>query len=129
MTEWKYPGDEVIRRAFLATVSKIVEEKGLTLEELQKRMAEADKDMDKGLHRRALGRAIKMLREKQKMSRQELAASAGISVRLTIQIERGQGHASVPQICRIAHGLKLRPHELMQHYENAVKQADSSQAW
>ncbi len=129
MTEWKYPGDEVIRRAFLATVLKILEEKGLTLDEFEKRMAKADREMDQGLHSRALGRAIKKLREERKMSRRELAASAGISVRLVIQVERGHGHASVPQICRIACGLRLRPHELMQHYENAVKQADSGQAW
>jgi predicted transcriptional regulator len=128
MTEWKYPGDEAIRRAFGATISKILEEKGLTVPEFEKRMADAGRDMDKGFHRRAFGRAVRKLREERNMSRRELAASAGIPVRLVIQTERGQGHASLTQICRMACGLKLRPHELMRHYETAMKQADSSQA-
>ncbi len=125
MTEWRYPGDEVIRMAFLARVTKLAQEKGLTLEELEKRLIWAQGQPDDGSHERALGRAVKKLREEQHMSRKTFAASAGIPVRLLIQIERGHGgHASVPEVCRIAHALKLMPHELMAHYEQAFKQAN-----
>src|SRR5258707_12657659 len=125
MTEWKYPGDDAIRMAFAANVLKIVEEKGLTLEEFERRMREVRKDLDVGMHERALGRAVKKLRIERDMTKKFLAASAGISVRVLIQVERGHGGLllSVPEVCRIAVALKLRPHELMAHYEDAVKPA------
>lgn len=130
MTEWKYPGDEAVRRAFAATVSKIVEEKGWTPEEFQQRLAEATRELDTGLHERALGRAIKKLREERNMTRRALAASASIPIQRLIQAERGHsGQLSLSEICRIASGLNLHPHELMEHYQDAVKQADRSQAW
>jgi len=37
MTEWKYPGDDAVRRAFVANVLTIIKEKGLTLEEFERR--------------------------------------------------------------------------------------------
>jgi DNA-binding XRE family transcriptional regulator len=125
MTEWKYPGDEAIRMAFTANVLKIIEEKGLTIEEFERRMQEVREDLDVGMHERALGRTVKKLREERNMTRKRLAASAGISVRVLIQLERGQGGLllSVPEVCRIAVALKLRPHELMAHYEDVVKYA------
>lgn len=131
MTEWKYPGDDVVRRAFIANVLRIIEEKRLTLEEFEWRVAEARTDLDAGVHERAFGRAVKKLRLERNLTRKRLAGSAGIPVRVLIQIERGQGDSliSVPEVCRIAAALKLRPHELMAHYQDAVKQADSSQAW
>jgi DNA-binding XRE family transcriptional regulator len=129
MTEWKYPGDDAIRKAFAANLLRLIQEKGLTVEEFERGVAESDKEIDKGLHRRAFGRTVKRLREERRTSRSELAVAAGISLRLLIQIERGHGPATVQQICRIAYGLRLRLHELVQHYWNAVKQIDSSQAW
>ena len=131
MTDWKYPGDDVVRRAFIANVLRTIEEKGLTLEEFEWRVAEARTDLDAGVHERAFGRAVKKLRLERNLTRKRLAGSAGIPVRVLIQVERGQGGSviSVPEVCRIAAALKLRPHELMAHYQDAVKQADSSQAW
>jgi DNA-binding XRE family transcriptional regulator len=130
MTEWKYPGDEAVRRAFAATVSKIVEEKGWTPEEFQRRLVEAARDLDTGLHERALGRAIKNLREERNMTRRALATLAGISVQRLIHAERGHsGQLSLSEVCRISAGLNLHPHELMERYQDAVKQAYSSQAW
>ena len=124
MTEWRYPGDEVIRMAFLATVTKLAQERGLTSEELERLMVAQDQP-DYGSHERAFGRTVRKLREEQHMSRKTLAVSAGIPVRLLIQVERGHGgHASVPEVCRIAHALKLMPQELMAHYEHAFKQAN-----
>jgi DNA-binding transcriptional regulator YiaG len=88
MTEWRYPGDEVIRMAFLATVTKLAQERGLTSEELGRLMVAQDQP-DYGSHERAFGRAVRKLREEQHMSRRTLAVSAGIPVRLLIQVERG----------------------------------------
>jgi transcriptional regulator with XRE-family HTH domain len=129
MTEWAYPGDEAIRRAFLATVTEIMQEKGLTLKQFENRLEDTQGQLDYGSHERALGRAVKNLREEQHMTRKALAISAGIPLGLLIQVERGHGgQASLPEVCRIAHALKLRPHELMEHYEKAFKQASQSHA-
>jgi len=93
-------------------------------------LAEAARDLDAGLHERALGRAIKKLREERNMTRRVLAASADIPIRRLIQAERGHsGRLSLSEVCRIAAGLRLHPHELLEHYQDAVKEADSSQAW
>ena len=131
MTDWAYPGDEVVRLAFVHNILKIIKEKGLTIEQFEQRLAEAQKGLNAGVHERAFGRAIKRLREERKMTRKALAASAGIPVRILIQVERGHGGrlVSVPGVCRIAAALKLRPHELMAHYQLAVEQADRAQAW
>jgi len=131
MTEWKYPGDDAVRQAFFANVLTIIREKGLTLEEFERRVAKARKELDVDVHERAFGRAVKKLRLQRNLTRKRLAGSAGIPVRVLIQIERGHGGRliSVPEVCRIAAALRLRPHELMAHYQDAVKQADSSQAW
>jgi len=131
MTEWKYLGDDVVRRAFVANVRTIIKEKGLTLEEFERRVAEARTDLDAGVHERAFGRTVEKLRHVRNLTRKRLAGSAGIPVRVLIQIERGQcgNLISVPEVCRIAAALKLRPHELMAHYQDAVKQANSAKAW
>jgi hypothetical protein len=131
MTEWKYPGDDAVRRAFFANVLTIIGEKGLTLEEFERRVAKARKELDVDVHERAFGRAVKKLRLQRNLTRKRLAGSARIPVRILIQIERGHGGRliSVPEVCRIAAALGLRPHELMARYQDAVKQADSSQAW
>jgi hypothetical protein len=130
MTEWKYPGDEAVGKAFGATVSRIIREKGWAPEEFRRRLVEAARDFDTGLHERALGRAIKNLREERNMTRQALSASARIPVLRLIHAERGHsGQLSLSEVCRIAAGLNLHPYELMEHYHDAVEQADSSQAW
>jgi DNA-binding XRE family transcriptional regulator len=130
MTEWKYPGNEAVRRAFAATVSEMVEERGWTAEEFRRRLVAAARDLDAGVHERALGRAIKNLREDRNMTRRSLATSAGIPVQRLIHAERGHGgKLSLPEVCRISAGLNLRPYELIQRYQDAVKHADSSQAW
>jgi DNA-binding XRE family transcriptional regulator len=130
MTEWKYPGNEAVRRAFAATVSEMVEERGWTAEEFRRRLVAAARDLDAGVHERALGRAIKNLREDRNMTRRSLATSAGIPVQRLIHAERGHGGGlSLSEVCRISAGLNLRPYELIQRYQDAVKHADSSQAW
>jgi hypothetical protein len=123
MSEWKYPGDEVVRLAFTANVLEVIKEKNLTPEEVEKRIAAAHQTIDHRLHERAFGRAVKKLREERNLSRK-------IPVRLVMRVERGRGgDISVPEVCRIACALKLLPHELMEHYQNAVKEADTSEAW
>jgi predicted transcriptional regulator len=131
MTEWTYPGDDAVRLAFARNILKIIKEKGLTIQEFERRLAEAQKGLNEGAHERAFGRAVKKLRQERKMTRKALAASAGIPIRILIQAERGHGGrlVSVPEVCRIAAALKLRPHELMAHYQFAVEQADRAQAW
>jgi len=130
MTEWTYPGDEAVRLAFAANVLEVIKEKNLTPEEVEKRLAAAHESLDQRLHERAFGRAVKELRYERSMSRATLAALAKISLRLVIRIERGRGgDISVPEVCRIAYALKLLPHELMEHYQSAVKEVNSSEAW
>lgn len=130
MTEWKYPGDEVMRLCFTANVLEIIKAKNWTYEEVQKRIAAAHQRIDHRVHERAFGRAVRMLREERNLSRKALALSAKIPIRLVIRVERGRGgDISVPEVCRIACALKLLPHELMEHYQKAVREADSSEAW
>ncbi len=130
MTEWKYPGDEVVGLAFAANVLEIIQEKNLAPEEVEKRIAEAHNCMDHKVHERAFGRAVRKMREDRNLSREALATSAKIPVRLLIRVERGRGGGlSVPGVCRIACALKLLPHELMEQYERAAKEAASSEAW
>jgi predicted transcriptional regulator len=131
MTKWTYPGDDAVRRAFFANVLTIIREKGLTLEEFERRVVRARKELDVNVHERAFGRVVKKLRLQRNLTRKRLASSAAIPMRVLVEIERGHGGPliSVPEICRIAAALRLRPHELMAHYQDAVKQADSSQAW
>lgn len=131
MSEWKYPGDDVVQKAFVANVLAIIEEKGLTLDEFERRLQHARTQIDAGVHERAFGQTIKKLRRERNLTRKRLADSAGIPLQILIQVERGHGGSpiSVPEVCRIAAALDLRPHELMAHYQDAVRQADSSQAW
>lgn len=131
MTDWKYPGDDAVRRAFAANVLKIIEEQGLTLEEFERRLTGARENLEEGFYERALGRTVKKLREERRMTRKTLAGSVGIPARALVQVERGHGDLSlsVPEICKIAVALKLRPHELMAHYQEAVVEADRTQAW
>lgn len=130
MTEWTYPGDEAVRLAFAANVLEVIKEKNLTPEEVEKCLAAAHKSLDQRLHERAFGRAVKKLRYERSMSRATLAGLAKISLRLVVRVERGRGgDISVPEVCRIAYALKLLPHELMEHYQNAVKETNSSEAW
>jgi predicted transcriptional regulator len=131
MTKWTYPGEDAVRRAFFANILTIIKEKGLTLEEFERRVAKARKELKLNVHERAFGRAVKKLRLQRNLTKKGLAGSTGIPVRVLIEIERGHGGRliSVPEICRIAAALRIRPHELMAHYQDAVEQADSSQAW
>jgi hypothetical protein len=130
MTEWTYPGDEAVRLAFAANVIEVIKEKNLTPEEIEKRLAAAHKSIDQRLHERAFGRAVRRLREERSMSREALASSAKISVRLVTRVERGRGgDISVPEVCRIACAFKLLPHELMEQYQNAVKEASDGDVW
>lgn len=131
MTEWKYPGDDAVRRAFAANVLRIIEEQGLTLEEFERRVSAAQDNLDEGFHERAFGRAVKKLREERGMTRKTLAGRIGVPVRAIVQIERGHGGdlVSMPEICKIAAALKLHPHEFMARYQDAVELADCAQAW
>ena len=80
MTEWKYPGDEVVGLAFAANVLEIIQEKNLAPEEVEKRIAEAHNSMDHKVHERAFGRAVRKMREDRNLSREALATSAKIPV-------------------------------------------------
>jgi transcriptional regulator with XRE-family HTH domain len=126
MTTWKFPGDDVVRRAFVANVRRILKEKGLTPEEFERRVVKAGEELDAEMHERAFGRAVRRLRLERHLTRKKLAASAGIPARMLIQVERGRGGRliSVSEVCRIAAALKLRPHELLVHYQEAVNQVD-----
>ncbi len=130
MTEWTYHGDEDVRLAFAANVLEVIKEKNLTAKEVERRLVAAHNSLDQRLHERAFGRAVRKLREEHDMSRETLASSAKISLRLVIRVERGHGgDISVPEVCRVACAFKLLPHELMEHYQNAVKEATDGKVW
>lgn len=86
MTEWKYPGDDAVRRAFAANVLRIIEERGLTLEEFERRLTAVHDNLDEGFYERAFGRAVKKLREERGMTRKTLAGLVGVPCELSFRL-------------------------------------------
>ncbi|HYG72060.1 MAG TPA: helix-turn-helix transcriptional regulator [Actinomycetota bacterium] len=68
----------------------------------------------------ALGRAIKVIRTEQGLSRKELAARAGVSYPYVADIETGRGRPSSSALLAIAEALALSPSELLARAESFV---------
>jgi Helix-turn-helix len=129
MTDWKFPGDDKVRRAFILNVLTAIRQQGLTFQEFERRVTQAAEVLDRRAHERAFGRVVKKLRLDRNLPRKRLAESAGIPVRVLTQVELGHGGhlISVPEVCRIAAGLKLQPHELLEYYQDAIETASTIQ--
>jgi DNA-binding Xre family transcriptional regulator len=101
-----YPGDEAILKAFGDALRDVRIEKGLSLEQADAVLQETLKQDLYPRLPRALGIVVRRLREKQNMSRAQLADASGLSVRFLSSLERGKAtNASLTQIVRISFGL------------------------
>ena len=121
-----YPGDEAILKAFGDALRDVRIEKGLSLEQADAVFQEAlKKDLYPRLPR-ALGIVVRELREKQNMSRQQLCAASGLSVRFLSSLERGQAsNATLTQIVRISFGLNYPITDLVIEVEAVEKRLRS----
>ena len=121
-----YPGDEAILKAFGDALRDVRIEKGLSLEQADAVFQEALKrDLYPRLPR-ALGIVVRELREKQNMSRQQLCAASGLSVRFLSSLERGQAsNATLTQIVRISFGLNYPITDLVTEVEAVEKRLRS----
>lgn len=121
-----YPGDEVIRKALGETLRELRIERGLSVEEFD---AMLKAEMSKHSHpflSRALGIVVRQLREQQKMSRAQLSAASGLSVRFISNLERGKAHnATLTDIERISRGLKHPVIDLVDKVEELDKMLQS----
>lgn len=115
--DWVVPTDEVLKKAFGQAVKRLREEAGLTIKEAGARLAAARKELDFKAARRALGAAVRLYREQQKMTRQQLAGKSQTSVRRLAQIERGTVSPDLSEIWRISYGMKILPEQLMVRFE------------
>lgn len=101
-----YPGDEAILKTFGEAVRYVRIEKGLSLEQVDAALQESLKQDLYPRLPRALGIVVRRLREKQNMSRAQLADASGLPVRFLSTLERGKAaNASLTQIVRISLGL------------------------
>lgn len=89
--------------AFLATVDKALARKGFTA------------DPEKELHK-AIGEAIRRVRQDRDLTLKQLARRADLSVSLISQIERAESSPSISSLYRIAVALGLRISELFGKY-------------
>ena len=101
-----YPGDKAVLRAIGDALRAIRPERGLSLEEANEVFREAMRTDARELVPRALGIAVRQLREKQNLSRVQLSRASGLSARFISNLERGKAHhATVTDIVRLSFGL------------------------
>ncbi len=89
-----YVAKPLVQDEFLATVRRVLEDKGLT------------RDPEAELHR-ALGRTIRDVRSRQDLTLKQLSKRTGLSVSLLSQIERAESSASIGSLYKIATALKV----------------------
>lgn len=117
-----YPGDDAIKKAFGEAVRQIREEKGLSLEEAEALVKQANEKVDLSRAARALGIVTRRLREQQKLSRAQLSTASGLPLRLIINLERGKAHdASLTDIVRICYALNIAPADFVGQVEEATQ--------
>ena len=122
-----YPGDDAIKKAFGEAVRQIREEKGLSLEEAEALVKQANEKVDLSRAARALGIVVRQLREQQKLSRAELSSASGLTLRLIINLERGKARdASLTDIVRICYALNIAPSDFVSQVEDAMQKIGRS---
>jgi DNA-binding XRE family transcriptional regulator len=100
-----YPGDEAVRRSFDFMVDLLCHEKGLTRDELERRMRR--QQFDRRWSRRALGLRIRAIRAARGLTRAELADQAGVPLRVLTIAERGGDSAiGLGEVIRLSLALK-----------------------
>ena len=65
------------------------------------------------MDQKSFGQHIKFLRKSKKLSRQELADAAGISIYSIAEYELGRTLPSLPVFCNIAKALNVSPNNLL----------------
>ena len=68
-----------------------------------------------------VGKTIKKLREKQKISQEELSFRSGIHRTYMGRVERGKQNLSLLNIVKIAQGLKVHPSTLLKELKQTVQ--------
>lgn len=122
-----YPGDDAIKKAFGEAVRQLREEKGLSLEEAEALVKQAKEKVDLSRAARALGIVVRRLREQQKLSRAQLSAASGLTLRLIINLERGKAlDASLTDIVRISYALNVAPADFVSQVEEATQKIGQS---
>jgi transcriptional regulator with XRE-family HTH domain len=118
-----YPGDEAILKALGEAIRDIRLEKGLSLEEADALLQEAQQQNLYPRLYRALGIVVRQLREKQNMSRAQLSSASGLRVRFISQLERGSvTSATITQIVRLAMGLNCPITDLVEEVVKKEKE-------
>jgi transcriptional regulator with XRE-family HTH domain len=74
----------------------------------------------KGDLKEAFGKVIKELREKEKLSQQELADYSEVDRTYISDLERGLYYPSLNTVYKLAEILKVKPHELIQKVDRLV---------
>lgn len=122
-----YPGDDAIKKAFGETVRQIREEKGLSLEEAEALVKQANEKVDLSRAARALGIVVRRLREQQQLSRAQLSSASGLTLRLIINLERGKARgASLTDIVRICYALNVAAADFASEVEEATQKIGQS---
>ncbi len=85
--------------AFLDTVRGVLQKKGIA------------PDAESALHQ-TIGRIVRGLRSRQKLTLQQLSNRTGLSISLLSQIERAESSASISSLYRIANALNVRVRDL-----------------
>jgi transcriptional regulator with XRE-family HTH domain len=70
-------------------------------------------DPAKPAHRRRLGETIRAARAAAKLSQEQFAERCDLSARYISNLERGTQEAGIDTLCRIAAGLRVKPHVLL----------------
>jgi transcriptional regulator with XRE-family HTH domain len=118
-----YPGDEATLKAFGEAIRDIRLEKGLSLEEADALLQEAQQQNLYPRLYRALGIVVRQLREKQNMSRAQLSSASGLRARFISQLERGSvTSATITQIVRLAMGLNYPIADLVEEVVKKEKE-------
>jgi DNA-binding XRE family transcriptional regulator len=64
-------------------------------------------------HRKVVGRTIRKLRNRAKLSMERLAERAELHPNFLGEVERGEKAASLDTLVKVAKGLKVKPHRLL----------------
>jgi XRE family transcriptional regulator, regulator of sulfur utilization len=74
---------------------------------------------------RALGRAVKTLREGRELTQEALADRANLSANYTGDLERGERNASVRALWQLADGLNVSASQLLHEAEKQERESSS----
>ena len=102
-----YPGDDAINKQFGEALRKLRLEKGLSLEEVDALIQQAQHHRPHPQWPRALGIVTRRLRDAKSLSRTQLSDTSGLPLRMINNVERGKAKdIGLTQLVRIAMALE-----------------------